>query len=151
MLTGQFAWPLHFNAATSPPPFGAGHPASDGAQAYEVPDPMSDTQHVSVAIAQFVVPHAIFVVSPPGPASGGSIPPSPPSAPLELPPSLFPLVPELEPDVVPDEDVAPDDEVPPLDDEAPASAGATMSLLTSSLPQAQTAIPPPIAAHPRSK
>lgn len=88
---------------------------------------MSDTQHVSVAIAQFVVPHAIFDVSPPGPASGGSIPPSPPSATLELPPSLFPLVPEL--DVVPDEDVAPDDEVPPLGDEAPASAGAAMSLL----------------------
>jgi hypothetical protein len=150
VFVGQFAWALHFSEVTSPPPAGAGHPASLAAtQPYALlAGPATcETQHCCAGSAQDVAPHLIADVLPPGPASGGSIPPSPPRAPLEppSPPPSFvvPLDPdELVDDVVP---LEPDDEDEDEDDVAPPSPWTATSPFVSSEPHAHTARADPAA------
>src|SRR5512144_1995674 len=112
---GQFAEALHFSDATlvSPPPLPASgivHPGVAAAQPKERPAFVCVTQQTSVERLQLVDPQLMVVVLPPGPASAGLRPPSPPTAPLD-PPELEP--PELD---APELDAAPLDEAVPDED-----------------------------------
>jgi hypothetical protein len=108
----QFAALAHLSAATSPPPPppGCGQLAP-ATHAYDrAPPPISETQQLLAGIAHVVAPQVMLVVLPPGPASGGLMPPSafapgvPEVLPLDVPPLLDVL--PAPPDVPAPEDVA---------------------------------------------
>jgi hypothetical protein len=147
----QLAAPEHLSAAVSPPP---GHVAVV-TQVKTLPVPRSEMQHVSAGIEQVVAPHVMVVVSPPGRASGGSIPPSAGAGPGGAPSVVPPEVPDPE---VPDPDV-PDPEVPDPDvpdpdvPDVPVDASPPVSPMGEpSEPQAMTVpMTMMVSAAPRAK